>query len=301
MLPERTEYFKNNDILSQVCSHMDIKELGRMAQVSKLWNAISSSDASWKNAFCQIGLPYPAKDLKEKVKKLESKIDLALLHSDIEIDAETGLLQPYKIVSPELLPILQSDISLKEKLTAIKKHVDSLGDGYGKSIMHILAEQFGSIYAFELLLELGINIETKNGFLENHTPLSGACYRADVVRARLFLQYGAEVTQGAREIVRKGGYNKNLEDQIVEMFDGQEPPFVMPLLTGKESDRKIVDILYKMPKEMRRLVLHEIRKRPDYKEICSFLLMGDCYSTKLNATGSKILADATRTFIANQK
>jgi len=300
MLPERTEYFKYDDILSQVCSHMDIIELGRMAQVSKVCNAISSSDASWKNAFCQIGLPYPAKELKEKVKKFESKVDLALLHADIETGA-VGT-STYKLVSSELLPILKSDISIKEKLAAIKEHVDSLDDRWEGSIMHSLAQRCGSIYAFELLLEMGINIETKDS--GGSTPLELACYRAYITNARLFLQYGAKVTEAAYTMVNDsciGDVDKNIEDQFVELLDGKEPPFIVPLLTGEETDQEIVNILYKMPKEMRRLILHEIRQRPDYQEICPFLLERRP-GTPLSEKGSKILADATRTFIAaNQK
>jgi len=293
-------------LLCILSSNLDIKDLRNTSQVCQLWNQVSNTNMSWCHAYSTLGLPLPGQNeqisLKKRVKEFISPVSLALLHKDMKFvigeNSETNLAK-YPVVSPELLVVLQSDdVSYKDKINALKEYLNSLICGFHASdkIMKQFSNGDGTIYAFDLLLELGIDIET-------YDILAHACNRfnADVVRIGLFLQHGAKASESAL-FNSKNEIDGHIWPDVTKLLKGTKPNSEIPKLSGDETDKELVIILYKMPRDMRNVILFQLRSRPDYQEIAPSLL-ANAGAHRINLCGKslQILANAVREYFANQQ
>lgn len=305
--------------LVSVFSRLDTQSLGRVARVCREWNQVSSSNASWEY---QERLPYQAVgiSLKEQARKVREKYYIALSHSGMklpmsfgrEIDLLPDALRSFLLSSTRppalwrtlvglVVPSLGTsteEISVEEKNEAIRKYLNSL-ENQGRGNLLVQLSLVGATpYAFELLLELGIDLDATRPYCPTFSPLAAACYRADEVRARLLLQHGATVTASVRHFLTNARMGAARGAAVKALLDGMEAPFVTPTLTGQETDQQLVDILYKMPKQVRQEILAQVRNRPDFAEICPTLFaLPQAGANLLRRQGDAILATATRDYL----
>lgn len=189
--------YLSEDALLHIFSFLKCKDLGVVAQVSKLWDCLSSDDYIWRSLYreevsnhCQGFVGLKDKFKKNIHDKWQEQINYALENRAIIVDFNM-IQDNHQIFSDHLISILNdSSKSLREKNRALHVHLDSPRFP-SPPLFTFSVMPWDTSKIVEMLLKAGAN---PNISIDDHlaTPLMRASYYGKLNIVKLLLDNGAD-------------------------------------------------------------------------------------------------------------